>query len=112
VLNTLHPSEIWGLNARAFEAAGVGAFQMVDWRPGLEQLFEDGREIVTFRGIADLRERLTHYLADPDGRLSIARNGRDRAAADHTYALRLRLLMETVYGPGDGYPLPSVSVVA
>jgi spore maturation protein CgeB len=106
VLNTLHPSEVWGVNARAFEAAGIGAFQMIDWRPGLDQLFEEGGEIVSFRGVPDLRERLTHYLGRPDLRLEIAERGRVRAAAEHTFGLRLNVLLESVFGSTQGYPLP------
>ena len=32
VVNNLHYGEVWGLNVRTFEAAGIGAFQMVDWK--------------------------------------------------------------------------------
>lgn len=49
VVKNLHYGEVLGVNARTFEAAGAGAFQMVDWRPGLGQLFEDGKELIAFR---------------------------------------------------------------
>lgn len=32
VVNNLLYSEIWGVSVRSFEAAGAGAFQMVDWK--------------------------------------------------------------------------------
>ena len=54
VVNNLYYSEVWGLNVRSFEAAGAGAFQMVDWRPGLSQLVEDGKELVSFQNMEDL----------------------------------------------------------
>jgi spore maturation protein CgeB len=62
VVNNLLYTEMWGLNARCFEAAGAGAFQMVDWRPGLAQLFEDGPEIVRFSGAPNLRTKIAHWL--------------------------------------------------
>ena len=57
VVNNLHYGEIWGVNVRCFEAAGAGAFQMVDWKPGLSHLFEDGKELITFRSMTDLKQK-------------------------------------------------------
>lgn len=111
VLNNLHFGEIWGLNARTFEAAGIGAFQMVDWRPGLAQMFEDGREIVSFRGLVDCRAKIEHYLHDADVRSEIARAGKARAEREHTYAHRLKLLIATLAGGATGYPLPDIRYV-
>lgn len=108
VLNNLHFSEIWGLNVRTFEAAGIGAFQMVDWRPGLAQMFEDGKELVSFRGIADCKHKVDYYLRNAGERLEIARAGKLRAERDHTYAHRLNLLLATLAGDASGYPLPNI----
>lgn len=106
VLNTLNPSEIWGTNVRTFEACGAGAFQIVDWRPGLSQLFEIGTEVEIFTSIADLRGKVDRYLAAPEERAAIARAGHERAARDHTYAVRLRQILDTVAGGMEGYPEP------
>lgn len=111
VLNTLHYGEIWGLNVRTFEAAGIGAFQMVDWRPGLPQLFEDGKELVSFRGLADCLEKVDHYLNHERERLAIALGGRARAEQEHTYSHRLSVLLDTLAGNASGYPLPSIQYV-
>jgi spore maturation protein CgeB len=108
VLNSLHYGEIWGVNARAFEAAGVGAFQVIDRRPGLAQLFEDGKELVSFRGIADLREKIGRWLPLEAERRAVAEAGMRRAHAEHTYELRLRLLLDTLAGRERGYPVPDV----
>lgn len=107
VLNTLNPSEIWGTNVRCFEACGAGAFQIVDWRPGLGQLFEIGTEIEVFTGMADLRAGIAHYLAAPEDRARIARAGHVRALRDHTYRVRLGQLLDTVSGQANGYPEPA-----
>lgn len=104
VVNNLHYGETWGLNARAFEAAGAGAFQIVDWRPGWGQLFEDGREVVSFRGIEDLKKKIDYWLPRSDERHMIAEAGMRRAHAEHTYALRLALLLETLAGRENGFP--------
>lgn len=111
VLNTLHPAEIWGVNRRAFEAAGAGAFQLLHWKPGLSQLFEEGREVVSFRTLGELGELIDHYLARPEERARIARAGRLRAISDHTFEKRLELMFGTVGGTARGYESPSVQVV-
>jgi len=106
VVNNLHYGEIWGVNVRTFEAAGIGAFQMVDWRPGLAQLFEDGKELVSFSGIADLKEKLDFWLPKDEERREIAVAGKHRAHSHHTYRHRLDLLLATLAGQEHGYPLP------
>ncbi len=108
VLNSLHYGEVWGVNARTFEAAGIGAFQLVDWRPGLRQLFEDGKEIVSFSDIEDLKHKIDYYLIHEEERYIIARAGKVRAHRDHTYSKRLLLLLDTLAGNAKGYPLPHI----
>lgn len=103
VVNNLHYGEIWGLNARAFEAAGAGAFQMVDWRPGWGQLFEDSKELIGFRGVGDLKKKVDYWLPRHYERRAIAEAGMQRAHAEHTYALRLTLLLDTLGGRENGF---------
>ena len=110
-INNLNPAEIWGLNARAFEIAGAGGFQLLDWRPALADLFADGEEVVSFRSMDDLRAKLDHYLADEDARRAIARRGRERALRDHTFERRLALLIDTVLGDASGHPMPRLETV-
>lgn len=108
VVNNLHYSEVWGVNVRCFETAGAGAFQMVDWRPGLGQLFEDGRELITFRSIADLKQKIDYWLPRDTERHAISHAGMRRAHKEHTYALRLGLLLDTLAGTERGFPRPQI----
>lgn len=109
VLNNLNPAEIWGTNVRTFEICGAGGFQITDARPGLSQLFEVGRELVTFDDVADLRTKIEHYLANEDERRQIAVAGQRRALSEHTYAHRLPLLLDTAAGRAKGYPEPRIT---
>jgi spore maturation protein CgeB len=106
VLNSLHYGEIWGVNVRCFEAAGAGAFQLIDWRPGIDQLFKVGVEVVTYRSIAQVRERVLYWLPREREREEIAAKARVRAFAEHTYRHRLSMLLESVFRGGEGFPLP------
>jgi spore maturation protein CgeB len=103
VLNNLHPAEIWGVNARAFEVCGIGAFQIISWRPALDQLFDDGEEVVTFRSVDELHRKLDFYLQRTEERVAIAGAGRRRALKEHTYSQRLELLIRTISGNASGF---------
>lgn len=80
------------VNPRTFEIASCGAFQLVDQRSLMGDLFSPG-EIETFGSISELREKIDHYLADPDARRAIARRGRARVLAEHTYEGRMEELL-------------------
>lgn len=106
VLNNLHFGEVWGVNVRTFEAAGAGAFQLVNHRPGISQLFSEPNELVTFRDISDLKRKLDYWLPRDAERQIIASAARIRAHRDHTYAKRLDLMLNTMNSAEGGFPLP------
>lgn len=95
-LNTNHYAGIGDVNKRTFELAGIGAFQLTDDRPALSEYFEVGKEVVTFKGRADLRDKVFHYLGQPDERVKIAQAAADRAHRDHTFEKRLEVLLRTI----------------
>jgi spore maturation protein CgeB len=96
VLNTMHFAEIEGVNCRLFEAAGCGAFQIAEWKPGLAELFEPENEVVTFRSREELRDKVDYYLAHPEERRAISGRAYARAHREHTYEIRLRRMFETL----------------
>lgn len=96
VINSLSRNEVDATNARTFEAAGAGAFQLVDWRSALDDLFVPDVEIVTFRSREELRHKVEYYLRRPDERARIAAAACRRAHAEHTYAHRLAKIFRIV----------------
>jgi spore maturation protein CgeB len=106
VINNLHYGEIAGVNVRAFEAAGIGAFQLVDWSPGIDDLFKVGEEIITFSNLQDLRKKINYWLDEPIKRQEIAMAAQRRALSEHTYEHRLALLIKTIKGEASGYKMP------
>lgn len=93
VLNTFHFGEIYGVNCRTFEAAGCGAFQICDYRPGLGEFFEPEKEIVTFESKKELIEKVKYYLHRPEERQEIAERAYQRAQREHTYKIRLEKML-------------------
>jgi spore maturation protein CgeB len=108
VLNNLNPGEIWGINCRAFEVTACGGFEMINYRKGLSQLFEIDKEVVSFNNYNDLIEKIDYYLSHDNERAMIAEAGRLRAHKDHTYKLRLQLMLKTVFENEKGYDMPEI----
>jgi len=88
-INIHHPQFRAGTSLRTFAICAAGAFQLVDWRPGIERYFEPDAELVCYTSPADLREKVARYLADEPARRRIAAAGMARALREHTYAARL-----------------------
>ena len=95
VVNTSHFGEVRSINARTFEVAGIGGFQVAD-APAMAEFFEPGREIAVFRGPKELRRVVEHYLRRPDELHEMAERAREQAHREHTYAHRLAVLLRTV----------------
>lgn len=106
-LNTNHYAGISDVNKRTFELAAMGAFQLTDDRPALSNYFVVGEEVVTFRGRADLLDRVRYYLARPAERARIAAAGQTRAHRDHTFAARLRVILQTLQPGSPAGPSPA-----
>lgn len=81
------------VNPRTFELASCGAFQLVDRRSLMADLFEDD-ELVTFGSVEELRELIGRYLSDETERAAVAERARARVLAGHTYGARMAELLE------------------
>jgi spore maturation protein CgeB len=81
-------------NMRLFEATGCGALLITEAAPNLRDLFEPGKEVVTYAGRDELVEAVRHYSHEQGERLAIARAGRERTLRDHSYARRIEQLAE------------------
>jgi spore maturation protein CgeB len=83
-------------NMRLFETTGVGACLVTDWKENLKELFEPGKEVVTYRSAAECIEKIKWLLDNPLERENIARAGQNRTLHDHTYERRAAELDEIV----------------
>lgn len=79
-------------NMRMFEATGMGALLITDYKNNMSEFFEDGKEVVTYKSSADLISKVKKYLNDDVARTKIARNGQLRTIKDHTYTVRMKEL--------------------
>jgi hypothetical protein len=79
---------------RDIEAPMLGACYLTEMAPGLEDLFQLGIEIETYRTAEELVEKATLLSRDPEKRLDMRRRGQSRALADHTVARTLARISE------------------
>jgi hypothetical protein len=75
-------------NMRLFEATGVGAFLLTDFKDNLNMLFAPDREVVAWHSIDDCLKAIALYLGDDERRAQIAQAGQARTRAKHTYRQR------------------------
>ncbi len=87
----------WSPSVRLFEAAACGTPIISDAWPGLEEIFEPGREILIARTTEDVL-RILRETPEAEAR-AIGRRARERVLAEHTAAHRaseLERLIESV----------------
>ena len=85
-----------GVNPRLFEAAGCGAFQVVDWKREIPELFDCDKEVKCYRTPEELIALVRQALADDAARLSAAQAAHARAYREHTYRHRMESLLQIV----------------
>ena len=83
-------------NMRLYEATGMGALLLTDWKANLSNLFEPGVEAVTFRDSRECADRVVHYLSDVDAARQIADAGQRKTLKVHTYAARMAEFIDIV----------------
>ncbi|MDF0666442.1 MAG: glycosyltransferase [Nitrospira sp.] len=83
------------VNPRTFELAACGAFQLVDERSLMPDLFA-ADELVRFAAVAEVPLLIRAWLDDVPGRRAIAEAARRRVFAQHTYQHRMKELLTTI----------------
>jgi spore maturation protein CgeB len=86
------------LKGRLFQAVGAGTMALNEYCPELENMFEIGKEIVTFEfgNLEDLKEKLQWYVTHDNERDRIRKAGHARARKDHTFTARIRQILGKV----------------
>lgn len=80
------------INYRTFETAGCETFLLTNHTPGLEKLFDIGKEVAVYESPEDLIQKVRYYLDHPIERQAIASAGYARVKRDHTYLQRAKQL--------------------
>jgi spore maturation protein CgeB len=95
--NHISVAENYANNMRLYEATGVGAFLLTDYKDNLHTLFEPGKEVVAYSSAEECAELINYYLEHKEERKAIARAGQERTLAEHTYYERMKELVDIVH---------------
>lgn len=78
-----------GLSLRIFDVLGCNGFLITNYQAEIPELFEPGKDLVTYESSEHLLELCRYYLEHDDERKEIAHNGYEKVKKLHTYDIRL-----------------------
>jgi len=85
------------VNPRTFELASCGAFQLVDYRTELDNLFKVDEEIICYRDLRELRGKIKFYLEHTEEREKISENARIKALKFHAFENRMEEMLSCIF---------------
>ena len=84
------------LNYRTFETLGCKTFILTNETPGLSDLFDVGKNIVTYSNEWDLLDKINYYLKNSNERNTITESGYKHVLENHTYFKRMGSLIKII----------------
>ena len=87
-------SENYANNMRLYEATGMGSLLLTDKKDNLKKLFEEDREIVTYKSKEEALHKYNYLINNPAELANIAKAGQLRTLKEHTYENRIKELIQ------------------
>lgn len=84
------------LHLREFEAPMCGALYCTGFSDEIAEMFEPGKEILTYSSYPEMVEIIKYYLLHDTEANAIRKAGYKRALSDHTYHIRFKQLFESI----------------
>jgi len=82
---------------RVIEIALTKSFALSEYAPGIEQIFELGKEIEVFHDKEELLQKVKYYLAHEDEREEVAKKGYERALKDYDKDIAIPMVVRNIY---------------
>ncbi len=95
-INIFHVQCINSSNPRVYDVLAAGGFLLTEYRPILEDEFEDGRHLAMFHTKDEMMEKVHYYLQHGDEREQIAREGQQYVLNNATYRHRIQKILEEI----------------
>lgn len=96
VFNNFHYAEIESVNCKFFEIAGMGGFQICDYKPTIKEYCGEITDQITFSSIAEAISLIQHFLDNPNERYEIVRQNLENFNQNHTYDVRVKRMLDIV----------------
>lgn len=85
-----------GLPLRIFDIMGCGGFLMTNYQAELPEYFEIGVDLEAYSSLEELVDKCAYYLSHEEERKQIALNGYQKVCGQHTYAHRMKAMLEAL----------------
>ena len=82
------------MSLQVFLVPASGTCLLTEWVEELEEAFEPGKELLSFKTEDEFKELVLKYSTDRDELIKIGENGRKRCLSDHTHEKRVVELLE------------------
>jgi spore maturation protein CgeB len=96
VFNNFHYAEIESANVKFFEIAGIGGFQICDYKPILKEYSAIPIEQFTYKTIGEAIELIKFYLDKPELRHELALKQYKHFSLNHTYENRINEILQVL----------------
>lgn len=91
-----HCTDFYSLKMRDFDGPMSGSLYLTHNNPDLYDLFDVGKEIVTYRTPEECAEKVAYYLNHPNEAGAIGAAGKRRAEKDHTWEKRFEKILKAL----------------
>ena len=95
-LNFTIPNIKSGIPLRVWDVLGAGGFLLTNYQAEIPYYFEEGKDLVCFDGVDDLREKVGYYLGHEEERCAIAQHGYEKVKTTHNYIERIRTMLAQI----------------
>lgn len=96
-LNFTIPNIKSGIPLRVWDVLGAGGFLLTNYQAEIPYFFEEGKDLVCFDDIEDLKEKAGYYLAHEEERQAIALHGYCKVKEQHNYIERIREMLSICF---------------
>jgi spore maturation protein CgeB len=96
IFNNFHYAEIESANVKFFEIAGIGGFQICDYKPVLKEYSAISLEDFTYKSIGEAIDLIEYYLDKPQIRHELAQKQHNHFLLNHTYEHRINQLLQVL----------------
>lgn len=93
-LNLFNVQCINSPTVRMLDAMACGGFLLTEDRPFIHEMFKVGEELEVFATPAEMRDKIEHYLHNPEKAREIGRRGRETIHKFHLYRHRLGVMLD------------------
>lgn len=86
-----------GIPLRVFDIMGAGGFLITNYQQDMYELFEDGKDFITYECFEDLKEKVKYYLNNENERNRISQSGYNKVKEFHTFENRIKKILKLIY---------------